>query len=68
MLASVPKTLHKLSQESRIELLSKHYVEGAISAKQLDKAVQILESGKRDRLLEDFLQGKLSLSTFRRLF
>ena len=68
VLASVPETLHKLSQETRIELLSKHYAEGAISAKQLDKGVQILESGKRDRLLEDFLQGKLSLSTFHRLF
>jgi len=68
VLTYVPDTLRKLSQKARIELLTKHYFEGAISAKQLDKAVQILESGQHNRMLEDFLKGEISLPTFRRLF
>ena len=68
VLASVPETLQKLSIEARIERLKKVYLDGDISVHQYDKAVQILESGQRNRILEDFFKGDLSLSTFRRSF
>ncbi len=65
VLASVPETLQKLSIEARIGRLKKLYLEEAISVKQYDKAVQILKSGQRNRILEDYLKGEMSLSTFR---
>ncbi len=68
VLASVPETLRQLSIETRIGRLKKLYLEEAISVKQYDKAVQILKSDQRDRILEDFLKGDLSLSTFRESF
>ncbi len=68
VLSSVPETLQKLSIEARIGRLKKLYLEEAISVKQYDKAVQILESDQRNRILEDFLKGEMSLSTFRRSF
>lgn len=67
-LASVPETIQRISMEHRINVLKKHYTEGRISAKQFDRAVRILESGEENKLLEDFMKGDISSSTFRRLF
>ncbi|MCZ6450289.1 MAG: hypothetical protein O6837_08475 [Deltaproteobacteria bacterium] len=68
VVVSVPETLHKLSIDDRIQRLKKLYTDGAISAKQLDKAVQILQSGQRNRMLENFFKGEISTSTFKDLF
>ncbi len=68
VLSFVPETLHKLSIEARVERLKKLYTEGTISAKQLEKAVNILKSGQSNRMLEDFFKGEISTSTFKDLF
>ena len=57
-----------ISMEKKIELLKQHYLAERITAKQFDRAVRTLESGTRDRMLEDFISGEISISTFRRAF
>ena len=54
--------------ETKISKLTKLYSKGEMTSSQFDKAVRILESGKRNKLLDDFLSDKISLTTFRRVF
>ena len=53
---------------SKISLLTDLYSNGEISSSQFDKAVQILKSGKKNKLLDDFLADKISLTTFKAVF
>ena len=57
-----------ISMDKKIAVLKQHYLEERITAQQFDRAVRTLESGKRDRMLEDFLNGEISVATFRRAF
>jgi len=57
-----------ISMDAKIELLKRHYLEERITAEQFDRAVRTLESGVKNRMLEDFLNGEISVSTFRRVF
>jgi len=54
--------------ESRIAKLTELYSRGEITSSQFDKAVRILESGEENKLLEDFLSDKISLTTFKKVF
>ena len=54
--------------ESKIATLSKLYSEGEITSSQFDKAVRLLGSGQTDKLLDDFLLDRISLTTFKRVF
>ena len=52
----------------KITKLTELYSKGEITSGQFDKAVRILESGEKNKLLDDFLSEKISLTTFRRVF
>jgi hypothetical protein len=54
--------------ESRIAKLTELYSRGELTDSQFDKAVKILESGEKNKLLEKFLSDKISLTTFKRVF
>jgi uncharacterized caspase-like protein/translation initiation factor IF-1 len=54
--------------ESKIHKLTELYNKGEITSIQFDKAISILESGERSKLLDDFLSGSISLTTFKRVF
>ncbi|GAG96717.1 unnamed protein product, partial [marine sediment metagenome] len=54
--------------ESKVATLTELYSKGAITSSQFDKAVRILESGEKNKLLHDFLSDKISLTTFKRVF
>jgi len=54
--------------ESKVAKLTELYSKGEITSKQFDKAVKMLESGERNKLLDDFLSDKISLTTFKRVF
>jgi hypothetical protein len=54
--------------ESRIAKLTELYSKGEITDSQFDKAVKILESGEKNKLLDKFLLDKISLTTFKRVF
>lgn len=54
--------------ESKIAKLTELYSKGEITSSQFDKAVKILESGEKNKLLDDFLSDKISFTTFKRVF
>lgn len=54
--------------EIKIAKLTELYNKGELTDSQFDKAVRILESGEKNKLLEKFLSDKISLTTFRRVF
>jgi len=54
--------------EIKITKLTELYSKGEMASSQFDKAVRILESGKKNKLLDDFLSDKISLTTFKRVF
>ena len=54
--------------ESKITTLTKLYSKGEITSSQFDKAVNILQSGEKHKLLDDFLSNKISFTTFKRVF
>jgi uncharacterized caspase-like protein len=53
---------------SRIARLTELYSNGEITSNQFDKAVKILKSEKKNKLLDDFLADKISLTTFKTVF
>ena len=53
---------------SRIARLTELYSNGELTDSQFDKAVKILESGEKNKLLEKFLSDKISLTTFKTVF
>jgi len=54
--------------ESKITRLTELYSKGEITSNQFDKAVKILKSEKKNKLLDDFLADKISLTTFKTVF
>jgi uncharacterized caspase-like protein len=79
VLSKHPERLKKLSLEaerekrekelaSRIARLTALYSNGDITSSQFDKAVKILKSEKKNKLLDDFLADKISLTTFKTVF
>ncbi len=54
--------------ELKIATLTELYSKGEITSTQFDKAVRILKSGEKNRLLDDFLSDKISLTTFKTVF
>jgi len=54
--------------ELKIAKLTELYSIGEIKSSQFDRAVKILESGEKNKLLDDFLSDKISLTTFKRVF
>ena len=54
--------------ESKIAKLTELYSKGELTDSQFDKAVKILESGEKNKLLEKFLSDKISVTTFKRAF
>lgn len=54
--------------ESKVATLTELYSKGEITSSQFDKAVRILESGEKNKLLDDFLSDEISLTTFKRVF
>jgi len=53
---------------SKISRLKDLYSNDEITSRQFDKAVTILESGEKNKLLNDFLSDRISLTTFRTVF
>jgi uncharacterized caspase-like protein len=79
VLSKHPERLKKLYMEaerekkekelvSRIARLTELYSNGEITSSQFDKAVKILKSEKKNKLLDDFLADKISLTTFKTVF
>ena len=54
--------------ELKIVRLTGLYSKGEITDSQFDKAVRILKSGQKNNLLDNFLSGKISLTTFKTVF
>jgi uncharacterized caspase-like protein len=54
--------------ESRIATITELYSKGEITDRQFDSAVRILKAGEKNRLLEGFLTGTISLATFKTVF
>ena len=54
--------------ELKIAKLTGLYSKAEITSSQFDKAVKILESGEKNKLLDDFLVDKISLTTFKTVF
>ncbi len=54
--------------ELKIATLTELYSKAEITSTQFDKAVRILKSGEKNRLLDDFLSDKISLTTFKTVF
>jgi uncharacterized caspase-like protein len=79
VLSKHPERLRELEQEAerekkekeldfKIAKLTDLYSRGEITSSQFDKAVKILESGEKNKLLNDFLSERISLTTFKRVF
>jgi len=79
VLSKHPERLKKLYLEAerekkekelaaRIARLTELYSNGEITSSQFDKAVKILKSEKKNKLLDDFLSDKISLTTFKIVF
>jgi len=54
--------------ESKIATLTELYSKGEITSGQFDKAVRIIKSGEKNKLLDDFLSDEISLTTFKTVF
>ena len=54
--------------ELKIAKLTELYSKGEITDSQFDKAVGMLKSGQKNKLLDSFLSGKISLTTFQTVF
>ena len=54
--------------ELKIGTLTELYSKGEITSTQFDKTIRILKSGEKNRLLDDFLSDKISLTTFKTVF
>jgi hypothetical protein len=54
--------------ESKVAKLTELYSKGEITSKQFDNAVKILKAGEKNKLLDDFLSDKISLTTFKTVF
>jgi len=54
--------------ELKIGTLTELYSKSEITSTQFDKAVRILKSREKNKLLDDFLSDKISLTTFKTVF
>ena len=54
--------------ESKVATLTELYSKSEITSRQFDKAVKILKAGEKNKLLDDFLSDKISLTTFKTVF
>ena len=54
--------------EEKIAKLTELYSKGEITDSQFDKAIGILKSGQKNKLLDSFLSNKISLTTFKTVF
>jgi uncharacterized caspase-like protein len=79
ILSKHPERLHELylqaEQEEKERELAAHivtlkalYMKGELTSRQFDKAVTILKTGEKNKLLDDFLTDKISLTTFQTVF
>ncbi|MBW2006144.1 MAG: caspase family protein [Deltaproteobacteria bacterium] len=79
VLSKHPERLKELELEAEIEKKEKElevkivkltelYSKGEITDSQFDKAVGMLKSGQKNKLLDSFLSGKISLTTFKTAF
>jgi len=62
------KEVNKKELESRITKMKKLYLKGEITSSQLGKALRILKSGEENKILNAFLQDKITLPTFKETF
>ncbi len=62
------KERRKKELEARIAKITDLFSKGELTSAQFDKAIRILQTGERNKLLEEFLSGNISLSTFKAAF
>ena len=58
----------KLSDEEKKNRIVEIYRAGHISSEQFKKAFGLIKSGERDPILENFLNNKIPVETFRNTF
>ena len=54
--------------ERKIAKLTELYSKGEITSGQFDKAIRLLKSGEKNKILNDFLSNNISLTTFKTVF
>jgi hypothetical protein len=68
LLSRDPDRLRLISVEGRIARMKQLWKEDEITIEQYNKAVNIINTGKKDKALNAFLSGKMELETFKITF
>ena len=68
LLSRDPDRLRLISVEGRIDRMKQLLREDKITIEQYNKAVNIINTGKKDKALNAFLSGKMDLETFKITF